>query len=414
MTTEYLIHLPRPHRVQQQFIDSRAKRKAIRAGRRGGKTVGMGIYAVKRFLAGKRVLYATPTQDQIDRFWETCKRALEQPIDAGIFYKNETRHIIELPGKEQRIRAKTAWDADTLRGDYADDLILDEYQLMNEDAWELVGAPMMLDTNGNATFVYTPPSIRVAGRSKARDPRHAAKMFDRAKRDDTGRWAAFHFSSFDNPYLSTEALGDITKDMTQLAYRQEILAEDIDEIPGALWTRKLIEDSRKDAYPPLSRIVIGVDPKASAEAESETGIVVAGLGEDGHGYVIGDYSINGTPEQWAKKVATAYELHKADRVVVERNQGGDMVVSVLKATGAQLPIKTVVATRGKYTRAEPIAALYEGGKVHHVGGLAYLEDQLCTWLPGEKSPDRLDAAVWALTELLIKSRPQQDAESHQG
>jgi phage terminase large subunit-like protein len=265
---------------------------------------------------------------------------------------------------------------------------------------------MMLDTNGNAVFVYTPPSIRMAGVSKARDPRHASKLFDKHKDDPSGRWATFHFTSHDNPHLSRVALDDITGDMTSLAYRQEIMAEDIDEIPGALWTRARIEANRikADKVPPLKRIAIGVDPKASAEADSEAGIIAAGLGEDGHGYALGDYSLNGTPEQWAQKVATAVELHNADYVVVEKNQGGDMVISVLKAAGVKVRIKPVIASRGKYTRAEPVAALDEQGRIHHVGALPWLEDQLCTWLPGDKSPDRLDGYVWVFSDLMLTTR----------
>jgi hypothetical protein len=109
--------------------------------------------AVKNFLAKRRVLYAVPTQDQVDRFWSGVKGALQPAIDAGIIYKNETRHVVEFSGTEARIRAKTAWDADSLRGDYADLLILDEFQLMNEDAWEVVGAPMLLDNNGDVYFI---------------------------------------------------------------------------------------------------------------------------------------------------------------------------------------------------------------------------------------------------------------------
>src|SRR5262244_3629047 len=141
-----------PHPKQAAFVYDPIKRKMVRAGRRGGKTIGFATIAVEAFLAGRRVLYAVPTQEQIDRFWFECKRALAPGIAYGAVRKNETRHILEIPGTETRIRAKTAWDADTLRGDYADLLILDEFQLMNEDAWGVVGAPMMLDTNGNAVF----------------------------------------------------------------------------------------------------------------------------------------------------------------------------------------------------------------------------------------------------------------------
>ena len=131
---EFIIHLPRPHAKQRSFVYSKAKRRIVRAGRRGGKTVGVSILAVETFLAGKRVLYAAPTAEQIARFWTTVTRSLDEPIKAGALRKNETEHLIEVAGTENRIRAKTAWNADTLRGDYADLLILDEWQLMDEDA----------------------------------------------------------------------------------------------------------------------------------------------------------------------------------------------------------------------------------------------------------------------------------------
>lgn len=232
------VHLRRPYKEQRKFIDSPAKRKVIRAGRRSGKTVGVAILAAKAFLNQRRVLYATPTQDQVQRFWFEVTQAFREPIAADALYKNETEHVILLPGTETRIRAKTAWNADTLRGDYADLLILDEWQLMNEDAWEIVGAPMLLDNNGDAVFVYTPPSYRTAGISKARDKRHAARLFEMAQADTTGRWATFHFSSHDNPKLSKQALAEIAKDMTQTAYEQEILALDVSDDLDAHFRRE--------------------------------------------------------------------------------------------------------------------------------------------------------------------------------
>lgn len=217
---------PHPHQVE--FINSKAKRKIVRAGRRSGKTVGAAIMAVQDFLANRRVLYAAPTSEQTQKFWFEVCTALREPIDAKVLIKNETEKFIERPRSENRIKAKTAWNADTLRGDYADKLILDEWQLMNEDTWEIVGAPMLLDNAGDAVFIYTPPSLVSQGASKARDPRHAALMFKTAKADTTGRWATFHFTSYDNPHISKDALAEISKDMSMAAYRQEILAEDED------------------------------------------------------------------------------------------------------------------------------------------------------------------------------------------
>jgi phage terminase large subunit-like protein len=382
------------HEKQCAFVKSRAKRKVIRAGRRGGKTTGAAILSVESFLAGRRVLYATPTQEQVDRFWQECKRALEEPIEAGVFYKNETRHIIELPKSEQRIRAKTAWNADTLRGDYADLLILDEYQLMSEDAWGLVGAPMLLDNDGDAVFIYT----------TKRGRHHSKELFKKAQADTTGRWQTFVFSSHDNPYLSQAALDEITGDMTNLAYRAEILAEEVEDDPRALWNRSIID--RVTSHPDLVRVVVGVDPPGSEDG-AECGIVVVGgstVDNEWHAYVLSDRSLQGSPARWGGEVVTAYHHDRADRVLGEANFGGDMVENTIKTVegGESVAYKAVHASRGKAVRAEPVVAWYERGRVHHVGELPGLEDEMCNWVPGESkySPNRIDALVWAVTELM--------------
>ena len=396
------VYLPRPHPQQVAFIGSPAKRKIIRAGRRGGKTVGAGIYAVQKFREGKRVLYGAPTSDQINRFWVTVTRALREPIDRKFLYKNETEHIIEVAGTEKRIRAKTCWNADTLRGDYADELILDEWQLQNEDAWGVVGAPMLLDNDGNATFIYTPPSLHSRSVSKASDPRHAARQFERYQKLAAGgntRFAAFHFRSIDNPHLSRAALEEITQDMTSLAKRMEIDAEDIDEAPGALWTRGDIDRGRVDLAPELDRIVVALDPAATSEGD-EAGIIAAGLLRvRQESFVLADRTMQGSPLAWAQASVDLYHELGADCIVAEANQGGEMVAQVISQVDSAVPIKLVHASRGKQTRGEPIAAQYEQGRAHHVGHFPQLEDEMCLWLPGDPSPNRMDALVWALTEL---------------
>lgn len=399
MTNDFAIHLPRPHERQREFIEHPAKRKIIRAGRRGGKTYGMSIFGVQQFLAHRRVLYAAPTQDQIERFWYVVTGALREPIEAKALYKNETRHVIELPGSEVRIRAKTAWNADTLRGDYADVLILDEFQLMAEDTWNTVGAPMLLDNNGDAVFIYTPPSLQSRSVTKARDPQHAAKLFKRAKADTSGRWQTFHFTSRDNPHISTEALDEISRDMTSLAYRMEILAEDVDEAPGALWTRDGIEKHRVLQAPEtLSRVVVGVDPSATSTGD-EAGIITAGMiGEDV--YTLADDSLQGSPLEWAKAAVVAYHRHKAGAIVAEKNNGGEMVAEVIDKVDPRVNVRLVHASRGKATRAEPVSAVYEKGRAHHVGNFPQLEDEMCLWIPGDPSPNRMDALVWAYSDLL--------------
>ena len=397
----YNVIMPTPHDKQKEFIETGKKRVMVRAGRRGGKTVGVAIRAAKKFLAGKRVLYAAPTIDQVDRFWtETC-RIFQDPIDQKIFIKNSTRHILELPGTERRIRAKTAWNADTLRGDYADELILDEFQLMNEEVWGVVGAPMLADNNGDAAFIYTPPSLASRSASKANDPQHAAKMFKRIKASGDPRWKLVHFSSHDNPHISSEALDELSNDMTALAYRMEIMAEDVDEAPGALWSRSIIDQGRLAARPQqLFRIVVGVDPSATSDGD-EAGIVTAGsIGNEG--YVIADDSLQGSPLAWARAAVAAYHRHQADEIVAESNQGGEMVATTIATVDPNVRVRLVHASRGKQVRADPVAALYEHGRVHHIGHFHRLEDEMCLWLPGGPSPNRLDAMVYAITALKLQ------------
>ncbi|MCJ7791873.1 MAG: hypothetical protein MUP49_05655 [Dehalococcoidia bacterium] len=212
----------------------------------------MAIKALVAFLNGRRVLYTAPTSEQTDAFWFEIVLAMREAIDAGAYVLNKSERYIEKPGTKNRIKAKTAWDADSMRGDYADLLIYDEYQLTNEDAWEVVGVPMLLDNNGDAIFIYTPPSLRSAGVNKSHDPRHAAKMFKMALADTTRRWAALHYTSYDNPTLSKDGLGELMSsgDMSRASYRQEILAED-DELSAShlvygVWNETLCKVKRFD------------------------------------------------------------------------------------------------------------------------------------------------------------------------
>jgi phage terminase large subunit-like protein len=179
--------------------------------------------------------------------------------------------------------------------------------------------------------------------------------------------------------------------------RQELYAELLEDTPGALWSRLLLEQTRVRQVPPLRRIVIGLDPG------NEAGIVVAALGDDGHGYVLEDLSISGSPATWAQQAIAGYHKYRVNLLVAEKNHGGDMVRQTLATQDATVAVQAVWASQGKYARAEPISALYEQGRVHHVGMLAELEDQLCNWVPGEglPSPNELDACVWALTELML-------------
>jgi phage terminase large subunit-like protein len=209
--------------------------------------------------------------------------------------------------------------------------------------------------------------------------------------------------------LADDWFGDIISQYegTRLG-QQELLAEIITDVPGALWQRHLL-DMYRVKTPPLEllRIVVAVDPAVtSTDESSETGIIVAALdAKNRHGYVLEDVSVTrGRPEEWARVAVNAYHRYKADRIIGEVNNGGEMVESTIRTVDPLVSYKAVRASRSKQTRAEPISSLYEQGRVHHVGTFAQLESQLCTWVPGEKSPDRLDAMVWALTELMLSRR----------
>ena len=194
--------------------------------------------------------------------------------------------------------------------------------------------------------------------------------------------------------------------------RQELDGELLEDVEGALWTRALIEACRETDAPDLARVVVGVDPPASSGGDA-CGIVVVGLAGDGTAHVLADASVQrASPERWAQAAARAAGVWRADRVVAEANQGGAMVASVLHAAELSLPLRLVHASRGKAARAEPVAALYEAGRVRHAGTFPALEDEMCGLIAGGayqgpgRSPDRADALVWALTELMLGKRAE--------
>jgi predicted phage terminase large subunit-like protein len=210
-------------------------------------------------------------------------------------------------------------------------------------------------------------------------------------------------STFDNAKnLAPSALAELKLryENTRLG-RQELYGEILDNVEGALWTRENIEAARVTECPPLVRIVVAIDPAVTSNATSdETGIIAAGNTADGHYYVLDDKSLRASPDTWARQAVNLFQERKADKIIAETNNGGDMVVLLLKQVDPSVPVKKVTATRGKQLRAEPISSLYEQGRVHHVGYFPDLEMQMCEWTPqSNESPDRLDALVWALTEL---------------
>ena len=187
--------------------------------------------------------------------------------------------------------------------------------------------------------------------------------------------------------------------------RQELHAEILDDNPSALWHSDIIEKYRVDKAPELVRIIVAIDPATTDDENSdEAGIVVAGVDMRGHGYILEDVSLKASPDKWAQKAVYVYNKWEADRIIGEANNGGDMIEIIIRQHEKHVAYSKVWASRGKYIRAEPVAALYEQGKVHHVEMYPELEDELCDWEPGDKSPNRLDALVWAITDLMLPKK----------
>ena len=301
-----------------------------------------------------------------------------------------------------------ATEPDQLRGPQHDAAWCDELAKWRyaQETWDMLQFGLRLGERPRQVITTTPRPIPLIRDFLAREGQGIV-VTRGSTYDNRANLAANFFKSIVKRYEGTR-LG-----------RQELLAEVLTDIPGALWTRAMLEKGRVAcaALPQMQRIVIGVDPAAKASADgdgtSETGIVVAGLGEDGRGYVLDDLSCRLSPAGWARKVAAAFDHHAADAIVVEINQGGAMVETVLRAERPGLPLRQVRASRGKAVRAEPIAALYEQGRVSHAGGFAALEDQMVLFTPfGVEfgiAPDRVDALVWAMSDLFPRMvKPQAD------
>ena len=318
---------------------------------------------------------------------EVCRR------DERLVYEKSNRRLAWPNGAVSVLFS--AEEPERLRGPqchkaWCDDIAAWKYP---SEAWEQFEFGLRLGSNAQVVVTTTPKPIKLI---KELVVNPATVITRGSTYDNKANLAQNFFNSIIRKYEGTR-LG-----------RQELMAELLDDRPGALWTLKAIDDDRVRPCPPLTRIVIGVDPAVSSGDDSaEWGIVAVGMGpspngRDGppHFYVLDDLSRKLSPNEAAQLVVHGYQAHKADRIVAEVNNGGDLVEAILRNVNHNFAYKAVRASRGKLTRAEPIAAFYEQHRVHHVGAFGVLEDQMCDYVPMDsKSPDRMDALVWALTEL---------------
>lgn len=264
-----------------------------------------------------------------------------------------------------------------------------------EAAWDMLQFSLRLGARPRQMVTTTPRPTRLLKRLMAEPGTVVRRMATKANAENL---APAFLEAIVARYAQT-ALG-----------RQELDGEMVEEMPGALWSRAQIEACRVAETPGLSRVVVAVDPPASGGANADAcGIVVAGRSEDG-AVVLADRTVQGvSPVGWARVAITAFHEFAADAIVAEVNQGGDMVKSVIAQVDGSVPVRAVRANRGKWVRAEPVAALYAQGRVRHAGMFEALEDELCAFGPDGlaegHSPDRLDALVWAVSELLLREGP---------
>jgi predicted phage terminase large subunit-like protein len=259
------------------------------------------------------------------------------------------------------------------------------------EAWDMLMFGLRLGRQPRCIVTTTPRSVRVLRELLSREDCVVTRGTSFENRDNL---APSFFSSIVRRYQGTR-LG-----------RQELNAELLEDVPGALWNRGIIEAARVSAVPELTRVVVAIDPAVtSGDDADETGIIVAGRDRNGDGYVLGDLSGRYQPIEWARRAVSAYRTHGADRIVAEVNQGGDLVEQTIRTVDQNVAFTAVQASRGKVTRAEPISALYEQGRVHHLGVFPELEDQMCAFTAdvdrAAGSPDRVDALVWAISELMV-------------
>lgn len=373
------------------------------AGRGFGKTRTGAEWINGRVRAGYRhiALVAPTSADARDVMVEgpagilRCSHPSERPL-----YESSKRRLTWPSGATATLFS--AEEPERLRGPQHDTAWCDELGAWKyaQDAWDNLQFGLRLSLNPQACVTTTPRPI----------PLVKELLLDPTTSTTRG-------STFDNASnLARRFLDKIKRryEGTRLG-RQELFAELLEDTPGALWTLRLLESHRVRHAPELVRVVVAVDPAASSgEGSAETGIVGAGRSQDRQGYVLDDRTLRGTPAEWGEAAVLLYDDLKADAIVGEVNNGGEMVGAVVKSAAEKLfrdkrrptshvNFRSVHASRGKATRAEPISALDEQGRVHHVGVLAKLEDQMATWVPGiGDSPDRVDARVWALTELLLE------------
>ena len=428
---------------QREFLDGGGKHKIAICGRRTGKTLMCARVAAEYLRNGMRVLYTAPTSAQTNEFWRHLKHFCRME-DGGTWahFRDAPKKVATNPNPPMRkdgmrmdgkkdpwgeVRAESTWDGDGLRGGWADLVIMDEAAFQEESVRTEVVEPMLGDTGGSVWIMTTPPSassLAEFGSDRTSDPDWIRRWWDACAglKDEHGNslWTRVRIPTLKNPFLE-EGWADAKKaEMLargeELTWRIEYEGELIEMTPGALWSpsdirRGSLGDSVGEIRGKLDYVVIGVDPSGGA---SEVGIVVCGRDYDDGYWVLEDRSFK--PErgsEWKAEILDAWRTWGADLVLAEKNFGGQMVDDAFEDM-PEIEVAVESSANSKYNRAQPVAMRYQASppEVRHMGEFPELESQMTRWLPGSRrSPDRMDAMVFALSELMgLRTEPDRAGE----
>jgi len=372
----------------------------LRAGRGFGKTFTGSNYTNELAAAGavKRIALVAPNDDhgrQVMIEGNSGLLALAPPWCRPVFERGQltwpsgtiaTLYSAESPEALRGPEFDFAWCDELASWRYA-------------EAWDNLLLALRIGTQPRVVITTTPKPSRLIKELIASDGKDGVVVTGGSTYDNRANLSPQFFNQLVRKFEGTRA-GE-----------QELLGKLLLDVPGALWNLENLEETRVERAPSLQRIVIGVDPAGSAEPGADlTGIVACGLGHDGHLYFLADVSCRGSPREWATKVCALFHSCKADKIVIERNFGGAMAAATLMSVDPGLPVKEVSSSRGKVLRAEPVSSLSEQGRAHIVGRLEELEEQMCSFTSDwdrdrDGSPDRVDAAVFAATELMAQEAP---------
>jgi hypothetical protein len=373
---------------QQQFIRSRAKRILLNVTRQGGKSTAAATLALHTVLYEPHslVLLLSPSLRQSSELFRKVLdgyRTLDRPVDAEIENRlslelESGNRVVSLPGAEATIRGMSGV---TL-------LIIDEASRVSDEL--LAAVRPMLAVSGGRLIALSTPNGPLGWWA------HAWLK--------ESHWEKYEVPASKCPRITQEFLDEERAALGMAAYSREYECS-FEVSEGALWKPTWLDENRVTVCPMLSRIAVALDPSASSEGD-ECGIVVGGVDDryPAHAYILDDVSVQGSPDTWMRTAITAYYSRRCDRMIAERNNGGEMVETILRQIDPNVSYDSVWASHGKRTRAEPVSALAEQGRIHHVGTFAKLEKELVTWDGSGRSPNRLDALCWLIHFLVLTNQ----------